>query len=146
MEVPAPCINETDSLVLAYRMFKEKRLTHIMVVNDEKKLVGLISQKYLYKTVAPKKVIPGEELEIRPGILIDGDSFFTKELLDSYLLDSVMNKAPFTLTREDSVGVAIIAMNEKVLSCIPVINDDKVLEGMIMDRHIIEYISNILQE
>lgn len=143
MMTPAISIHETDNFSVAQEKFVDQHLTHICVVNDAGHLVGLISQKYLYKAQSPRKIF-GEELEYDPDIIIDGDSFYDKEVLDSYMLPKIMSRDPFTMKIDQPLEDAIFNMANKRLGCVPIIDDKDVLRGVLTDQLIVKFLSTIL--
>jgi len=136
-------IKESADLSEVQLKFKNFQLSHLLIVNDAYKLVGLISQKYLYKTQSPRKVLT-DEMEYRPDVILDGDSFYEKETLDSFILRNVMMKSPFTLQPEDSLQDAFSNMAKKNLGCIPVVDKDLRIKGVLTDQAIVRYIASII--
>ena len=136
-------VHEHDELSKAEEIFLAKRIYYLPVVNQYNKLVGLLSQKYLYKTHSPRK-IDSDELAYRPDILIDGNAFYDKEALDSFFLRSVMLKNPFTLTEEDSVLTAIFEMAKRKIGCICIIDGEKKVCGMLTESDLVKLTAQIL--
>src|SRR6185295_10712399 len=97
-------INADDEFSEVQVKFTNDHVTHVVVIDSDRKVVGLISQKYLYRTQSPRKVI-NEEMEYRADLLKDGDdTFYTKEMLDSYILSHIMQKKPLCLSPEDTLA------------------------------------------
>jgi len=141
MSKHAVTLHVDDELSEAFVKFTGDNVTHLIVVDNERRVVGLISQKYLYKTRSPRKIV-SEEMEYRPDLLRDGeDAFYTKDMLDSYILSKVMQNNPLTLTQEDTLAEAILHMANKKLSCIPIVDKDKRIEGILTHQEIINFLS-----
>jgi len=134
-------VNAEDEFSLVHVKFTSDHVTHLVVVDGENHVVGLISQKYLYKTQSPRKVV-SEEMEYRPDLLRDGqDAFYTKDMLDSYILSKIMQKNPLTLGPEDNLNEAILHMANKKLSCIPIVDGEKKILGVVTHMEIIQFLS-----
>jgi len=134
-------IHEDDDFSQAFIKFSADHVAHIVVLNSDEQVVGLISQKYLYKTKSPRKVVD-KEMEFRPDLLRDGeDAFYTKEMLDSYILSNVMQKHPLVLHPQDSVSEAVLQMANKKLSCIPIVDAGNKITGVLTHMEIIAFIS-----
>src|SRR3990167_3906126 len=93
-------INFKDTLSNAKLKFNNHNISHLIVVDDGGKLEGILSPKYLYKAQSPRKIIT-KDMGYARDIISDGDSFYMKETLDSYLLSNIMYKNPYTLGPDD---------------------------------------------
>jgi len=82
----------------AQEMFTNHMLSHLLVIDREQQLIGLLTQKYLYKAQSPRKFLTNDIL-YDPNIIVDGDAFHLKESLNSYILSKMMKKFPFTLPK-----------------------------------------------
>ena len=134
-------VYDDDDFSKVHVKFVDDHVTHIIVIDNQKYVVGLISQKYLYKTQSPRKVV-SEEMEFRPDLLRDGDdSFYTKEMLDSYILSKVMQKDPLMMHPQDNVTDAVLHMSHKKLSCIPIVDRNSKILGVLTHMEIIKFIS-----
>lgn len=143
MKQPVVTIREDEDFSKVQELFLKHRITHLCVIDSRRQLVGIISQKYLYKTQSPRKII-SDEMNYDPEILADGDSFYTKDTLDSYILRTIMHKHPFTLNLDDSLADAVSAMNNRNLGCIPIINGDKQVKGLVTSHEIVNFVSGLL--
>ncbi|MBF0521677.1 MAG: CBS domain-containing protein [Candidatus Omnitrophica bacterium] len=123
--------------------FINNKINHLIVIDADKKVVGLISRKYLYKTQSPRKIMQ-EEMDYEPGIVIDGDSFYEKETLDNIILSNIMFRNPFTLGPQDKLAKAVKAMGERFIACIPIVDANQKVIGVITDLEVIRFIAKIL--
>lgn len=137
-------LHEDDELSEAQEKFVTFRTSHICIVNNADKLVGLVSQKYLFKTQSPRKVISRDDMDYDPQLIVDGDTFYDRETLDSYILHHVMNKTPFTLTPDDPLTEAVVAMAKKNVGCIPVIDQNRKVKGILTDLVIVRFFASHL--
>ena len=143
MEKPAVSVKENDDFSVVQEKFVAKHLTHVCVVDNNNKLVGIISQKYLYKAQSPRKMA-GDEIEYNPDIIIDGDTFYDKQVLDSYILSKIMNHNPYVLKMNQSLEDAMMAMSKKHLGCIAIVDDNGKLRGLLTDQIIVKFIAGVL--
>jgi len=137
---PAIVILENDQLSQAHMKFTDSRVSHLLVVNPSNKLVGLISPKYLYKTHSPKKRM-SDDINYSSDIILDGDSYFSKESLDKYILRQIMHKDPFVLSPDDSIFEALIQMSRRNVSCIPIVSEDHEAVGTLTNQEVINFIT-----
>lgn len=136
-------VNVNDTLTRAAEIFVLHGVTHVPVVDDNRKVVGMISHKYIYKTQAPRKFFEGET-NVPPNTIIDGDSFYLKEALDSYILKRVMSTRFFTLTPDDMVADAIGIMAEKRVGYICVVTPADEIAGIITNQDIVNFNARLL--
>jgi len=138
-------IYEDEDLSLAQTKFINHGVTHLIVLNRRDELVGVLSQKYLYKTHSPRKII-GDRPTYDKSVIVDGDSFFDKTTLDKYILRTIMKKDPFAMRPQDTILHAIVEMSRLNLGCIPVINKNRSVTGVITSNEVIKFVAYILAE
>ena len=144
MMTPVVTIFEDDELSLAQVRFVNNHINHLVVVDHDKKLVGILSHKYLYRTQAPRRII-SEEMDYDPDILFEGgDSFYSKESLDSYILRNIMNKTPQSLRPEDSIAKGVLIMAHKNVSCIPIVDQNRRPCGILSHQEIVTFLAKTL--
>jgi acetoin utilization protein AcuB len=144
MKTPVVTIREDEDFSQAQIKFLNNHTSHLLVVDHDHKLVGVVSQKYIYKTQSPRKIV-SEEMDYDPDILVDGDSFYTKETLNNYILRSIMSKNPLSLMADDPVSKAVVLMAKRNISCIPIVDSQKHIEGVITDKEVIRFIASSLE-
>lgn len=110
------------------RLFSDNGIRHLPVVNEDTQLMGLITQRDLYRTVSPMRSL-------------EGDFFYTKDKLDRYILKHVMTKDVVTLNPKDSLASAIEIMARRRFGCIPVVEDNNILSGIVTQIDILQAIS-----
>ena len=135
---------EDDELSVAQEKFVENHLYYLVVVDHHNKLVGLLSRKYIYKALSPRKII-SEEMDYDPQLIIEGDSFYEKQSLDSYILRNIMNRNPFSLKPEDTLKTALLNMAKRNLSCIPIVDGKNEPRGVLSHQEIVGYAANFLK-
>jgi acetoin utilization protein AcuB len=108
-------------------------IRHLPVLDWNGKLTGLITQRDLFRICPPR-------------ISEDGSRFYMKEDLDEYILRHVMIKNPYCLKPEDHLAEALFVMADKRLGCIPIIDDEKNLIGIVTRTDIIKAAARLLKE
>ncbi len=138
-------IYEDDDVSVAEEKFISHGIYYLPVVSHDGQLKGLLSQKYLYKAQSPRKIV-GNNMDYDPDKLVDGSSYYPKEALDSLILSNIMNHGVFTLSPEDPVKDAILNMINKKLGCIPIVEKDQKLCGILTQQNIIAFMAQALKE
>ena len=115
------------------KLLHERRIRHLPVVNSNNEVVGVISQRDLYKIQPPHK----NE---------DGVWVYDLDAIDDFILQNVMILNPFTLSSENTLAEAIGPMVRSKYGCIPVVDQDKKLCGIITQFDILKIAYQILEE
>ncbi|MBF0386004.1 MAG: CBS domain-containing protein [Candidatus Omnitrophica bacterium] len=137
-------VYDDQDLSIALGKFLNRPISHLLVLDRFEKLSGILTPKYLYKTHSPQKII-NDTIEISREVMIDGDTYFNKNSLNSYILRSIMKKDPLTLGPEDSLSAAILSMKRNNLSCIPVVNNDLRVLGIVTNTEIVDFLSCLIK-
>ena len=127
MTSPVITVYETDDFALVQEKIALYDVRHLPVVNAKGGIVGLITQRDLYQIHSPRR-------------LADGSWFYDKEALNQFLLKNVMLKKPFTLKADDSLYEAMEAMIRFKFGCIPIIDDQKKLVGILTRDTILKFL------
>ena len=138
-------VSEEDPLSAAIDKFIVHGISYVCIKDDDGRLVGLVSQKYIYKTKSPFKIVDGQNIYDK-NIIIDGDSYFDKDQIDAIPLRTMMKRDPFTLEPDDKVSKAIMNMAVKNIGCIPVVDAFKKPVGIITNQDIVNMVAVLLGE
>jgi len=111
-------------------IFSNQRIRHLPVINQDKRLKGLITQRDFYRIIPPRKDIE------------DSGSFYLKEDLDKFILQKVMIDNVATLFPQDTLGTAINMMVQKKYGCIPIIDEKGILVGILTQTDALKAIAN----
>ena len=133
MKQPVICLHYKDHFSIVHEKMETHSTRHLPVVDDVKKVVGIITQRDLYRVHSPRK-------------LLEGGYYYDKEALDSFILSEVMTKNPFTLTPDHSAGDALRAMADFKYGCIPVVNKYHEPVGMITQNDVLKIAARILDQ
>ncbi|MFC1704108.1 CBS domain-containing protein [Candidatus Omnitrophota bacterium] len=107
-----------ESFSRVYDIFKLHRIRHLPVLDEARLLQGIITQRDLYKLISPRKTM-------------DGNFVYDKAELDRFILQHVMTKEVSTLRPSDTVGQVIDLMTRKKYGCIPIVDQNRYLRGII---------------
>ncbi|HOW35987.1 MAG TPA: CBS domain-containing protein [Candidatus Omnitrophota bacterium] len=126
-------LNVNDPFSRVEELMREKHIRHIPIVDEHFKLAGIITQRDLYRIQPPRK---DEE----------GNWFYDKEMLDKNILRHVMTKNPFTLSPENTVAEALLAMVDRKYGCIPIVDKSQTLCGIVTQIDILRIGAQIIRE
>jgi len=146
MSKPVHTVRESADLSRVEKEFIEKKIRHIPVVDEKGRLMGIISQRDLYRTIAPRKNEQGQTHYTKELLVEDDECFYDRQTLDEYILYRVMHKDPESLTPDDSVKDAIHLMVRKKIGCIPILNERREVVGIVTRHDILKTLEKILSE
>ena len=116
-----------DPISKVKEIFEALGFHHLLVVED-KKLFGIISDRDLLKAISPK---------------VDTAAATTQDLATlNKRAHQIMTSKPLCLKEESSVREAINLFNENKISCIPVVNENNNPVGIVSWRDIMRVLSN----
>jgi len=127
MASPVITVKETDDFAIVQEKIALYDVRHLPVVNDAGNLVGLITQRDLYRIHSPRR-------------LEDGSWFYDKEDLNEFMLMKVMVPDPFTLKANNSLYEAIDATVRSKFGCIPIVDDYKKPCGILTRDTILKFL------
>ncbi len=130
MTVPAICVHVDDDFSLVAELFVAKDIRHLPIIDGSGKLVGFISQRDLYRTLAPRKFFDGK-VYYDKNTIIDENGYYEKDTLNQYILNYIMHKDPPCLTPENTIGDAIHSMVQQKVGCVTIVDKDKKPVGVI---------------
>lgn len=115
------------------KLSQGRHIRHLPVVNSQMEVVGLMTQRDLYKIQPPHK----NE---------DGQWVYDFDMLDGIILKTVMTPNPVTLTHDRPLAEAILPMVRHKYGCIPIVDQQKKLCGIITSYDILKIAFDILEE
>lgn len=116
-------ITMDDSLAKARELFTELRFHHLLVV-EQRRLVGIISDRDLLKAISPYV-----------GTLSETDR--DRATLNKRA-HQIMSRNPITVRTDTTVEVAAQQLIEKKVSCLPVVTDGGKIEGILTWRDLLK--------
>lgn len=124
-------IKNDDAIIDAYRLMKEKDIRHLPVVDGNKKVIGMLSDRDVNKAMITKKMG-----EYNNEALIPSES----------KVSNYMNFPVYTINEKTDVkAVAEIMIKEKISSLI-VINDHERITGIVTTTDMLAYILQSLEK
>ena len=132
MHTPPIVLHMYDPFHMVEKTLREKRIKHLPVVNNDNKLVGIITLSDLYRTCSPKRNME------------DGSFFYTDEQLDAYILRTIMTKDPHCLKETDTLYTAMLAMVNGGYGCIPITDAEGKIAGIITQTDIVKISTTLL--
>ncbi len=142
MTKPVTTVHVNEDFSVVEEIFVTHDIRHLPVVDDAKKIVGIISQKDVYRRIAPRRS-PDGKIVLTEDIIIDKDGYYEKESLNKYILNYVMSKNPVVLTEEKSLGDAIHAMAFSRVSCVPIVDGKKHVIGILTRIDILKFADKV---
>lgn len=126
MASPVITVSEGDDFHVVQDKFAVHDIRHLPVVDNSGRIVGLISQRDLYKIHSPRR-------------LENGEWYYDKDMLDSFILKNVMVKEPYVLTPNNSVKEAMEVMRDFKFGCIPIVDDEHKPVGIVTRETIMNF-------
>ena len=118
-------VRPEDLVDLAASLMDWEHIRHVPVEDDDGRLVGLVSHRALLRMVARG---------LRRG---EGEAIAVKE---------IMTADPVTVTPTTTTLAAMRLMQGQGLGCLPVVEDDEKLVGIITERDLIHVSSRLLEQ
>lgn len=117
-----------DRLATVKALFDSKSIHHLLVIDGDD-LVGVISDRDLYRAISPN---------------IGTLRYSAQDLatLDR-CVHAVMSRHPLTLETGSAVGAAIALFAQNPVSCIPVVEQGKRIKGILSWRDIFHHFDRI---
>lgn len=126
MSKNAVCIHEDERLSLAKTLFEEHRFHHILVIDNTKKLVGVLSDRDLFKAISPN-IGSASERERDLATL-------------NKRVHQVASRTAIAIKSSASLNDAITLFRENRISCIPVTDEHNKPIGILSWRDIINWL------
>lgn len=120
----------TDPVGVVDNYFKENRIHHVPVVNEENEVIGIVSKSdflYLLRGFTENEV----------------DVFLREAKLRSFKVGEIMASDIEALLETDSVQKAVSLLAENRFRCLPVVDANKKLIGIVTPIDILQYIDQV---
>ena len=121
-----------DLLSTAEAKFRLHGIRHLPVIDDQKRVVGMFTQRDLTRCLAPRKTEDGY--------------VYDKEQLDRFILKYVMSQDPVMLGPENTLQDVIDIMARNKFGCIPITAPDRVLLGIVSQIDVLKYIARCFRD
>lgn len=120
-----------DTLRVVRDIFENVKFHHLLVV-ENKRLYGILSDRDLLKALSPNLGTPAETREDRATL--------------NKRVHQIMTRKPITLNESADLSEAIRLFNTETITCIPIVDDADRPVGIISWRDIMAMLGAILQE
>ncbi|MCA9408102.1 MAG: CBS domain-containing protein [Candidatus Omnitrophica bacterium] len=145
MSSPCEMINMEEPMSAVEELFVSRRIRHLPIIDSAGKLVGLITKRDLFRTVAPRKAIDGNVGYTKDKILEKDGMYYFKDTLDSYVLSKVMIKDVKTLKADHVIADAIDLMVQDKVGCVPIVDNERKVVGIITRYDILKMADQIVK-
>lgn len=122
-------VTKDTSMLKASKIFKENNFRRLPVVDENNKLVGIITDRDI-KDASPSKATTLDVHELY-------------YLLSEIKIKDIMTPGPFTINIEDSLEKAALKMLEKKVEGLPVVDEQGNVAGIITETDIFKALINI---
>ena len=106
---------------------RTNHIRHLPVIDDEGKLVGIITERDLFRAVSPH--------ETEEGFRYD------ESQLEGLLLEHFMSRKPIVLRPNSPIADAVNVMATLKYGCIPIVSEDGKLVGIITQIDVLRFIN-----
>jgi len=121
MTTDVTTVNPHQTLADALALLRIHLFHHLLVVDAEEKLVGVLSDRDLLGAVARARDLSALEI------------------------GRIMTPRPFTVAPECSLALAASEMVSKKINCLPVVNDDQMVVGIVTSTDLLRSYQRIVE-
>jgi len=123
MSFPVVTVELDDSLKMVKGILDNARFNHVLVV-EHRKLIGLISDRDVYRVISPTF---GTPLETHKDVQAM-----------NRLVHTFMTRKPLTLHRTNNMFEAVDLFLANNISCIPIVDSENHVEGIVTKKDILK--------
>ena len=131
MTVKVATIGMDDTIKTISEIFSKVHFHHLLVLEEEK-LCGIISDRDLLRTTSPFLNTPNEQTR---------DIAILKKKAHQ-----IMSRDVIAISKETEVAEAVDLMLEKNISCLPVVSSEGTVEGILTWKDILREMAKQLKE
>ena len=117
-------IDMDDTLDVIRKIFDKVRFHHLVVIDEQDEVIGVISDRDVLKALSPYLDTISEQE--RDQVTLNKKTH------------QVMSRQPITASPEDSIEQAAALLLENRISCLPVISEDQSLVGIVTWKDILK--------
>ncbi|MDP3919251.1 MAG: CBS domain-containing protein [Candidatus Omnitrophota bacterium] len=130
MTSPAVTVHVTEEFSAVHEKFLIKGIRHLPVVDGQGRIQGLVTETDFNRVTMPRMTEDGP--------------VYDKTALDRTLLRRVMTPEPCTLCPDDPLSKAVSLMAEHKYGCIPIVDVQGKVIGIVTEIDILKYIRKML--
>lgn len=132
MERDIVTLKETDSLDIADDVMRLGRIRHMPVVGAGDRLVGILSQRDLFRAGISSVLQFRHSLE--------------KEWLAKIPVEDAMSREVIVTSADTSISDAVRLMIEMKIGCLPVVDEEGTLVGLLSETDCLHYLLKLLAQ
>ena len=125
MSSPVITVELDDTLAVVNEIFSNTKFHHVLVVENDK-LFGVVSDRDLLKALSPNLCTAAEKLS-------DIATLNKK-------VHQIMSRDPIYIEQQESIAKVIEIFDKYSISCIPVVDNNKIPIGIVSWRDLIKVI------
>ena len=140
---PSPNLIKTfDTFEHLVKILDEVKYHVVFVIDEEDKLMGIVTEGDIIKVLIPKYITVDESL-----ISVMDVNYFERKCRESknLTINGIMSKVTFMVGEEDSIIKAAALMVVNKIHTLPVVRDSKVV-GIVSRLTLIKHITKVLTE
>ena len=118
-------VSPREKMSIVEKIFKEKRIHHLPVVETDGSLVGIISKT--------------DYLKMNQVFTLNKDTDDYSAMLESYTAADIMTKGIAKLEATDRIDVVARIFKENLFHAVPIVNDNGRLIGIVTTYDVINY-------
>ncbi|MDV6234320.1 CBS domain-containing protein [Leptospira ellisii] len=119
-------VNEKDSVSRVGNIFEKLEFHHLLVIDDQKRLIGVLSDRDYLKTISPFIGTRMERVQ--------------DELILSKTASQIMSSFLITVKEDQSVRYATELMLRYKISCLPVMDESGEIAGIVTSKDLMKEI------
>ncbi len=147
MSSPAVSVNVEQTLQDVIEILAKNRFSGVPVVDNENKVIGVISDTDIIRYSHQVSVVPLSNLSgwISPHVDIADLATMRKgfELLHKTKVNQVMTKKVFTIHEGDTATEVAQLMNKRRINRVPVVDDDGKLVGIVTRSDMVQCMAKL---
>jgi CBS domain-containing protein len=147
MTTPALSVTENQTVKEVLELLAEKRISGFPVVNDENKIIGIISDTDIIRYSHTINVIPLSNLSgwVSPYADIADLASMRKgfDMLHTTLVGQIMTKKVYTARESDPATEVARLMNRRKINRVPIVDDNDKLVGIITRTDMVQCLANL---
>lgn len=130
-------IQDTATLLAAAQILFQRQISGLLVVNENDRLVGLLSEKDIYRALYPEY----RDFYLHPEMCLDYEKMESKaQQVRDIPVKQLMSTYLYTVSEDDPVMKVGAIMLSRHVNRLPVLNKSGVLVGVVSRREIYQAI------
>ena len=147
MSKPALSARETDTVKAVLELLAEKRISGVPVVDEDGKVIGVISDTDIIRYAHQISVVPLSNLSgwISPYVEISDLASMRKgfDLLHRTDVSQIMTKKVYTVHEDDPANEVAELMNRRKINRVPVVDSEDKLKGIVTRSDMVQCMANL---